>query len=127
MAFGFAAMLLTSYSAIPSLIVYIVNGKLISNSLFEILLTLSLLLFILARLALTGTLSEDKENRTVLLIKEAAAKRRAALYEEKASSKETEEPAPENEETENKEDYYELNFEVEDESEIQNTEDEGAN
>lgn len=125
-AFGFAAMLLTSYSAIPSIIVYIVNGRLVSNSLFEILLTLSLLLFILARLALTGSLNEDNENRIVTMIKEAAAKRAVYLYAEKQNPEAAEE-IPETEYAENREDYYELNFEGGDEPAAKNAEDEGEN
>ncbi len=124
-AFGFAAMLLTAYSAIPSLIVYIVEGKLVSNSLFEILLTVSLLLFILARLALAGSLNEDKENQTVALIKEAAAKRAAVLYAKNENPEEKEGTEPEEEDVENREDYYELNFDGDEESATQNTEDEG--
>jgi len=64
-SFGFIAALISGYSAIPSLIVYFVKGEIISNSIYETALMLTLFIFITARLILTGGLTEDKECKTV--------------------------------------------------------------
>ena len=115
-AFGLIALLLTAYSAIPSLIVYIAKGVMISNSIYETVLTLTLSLFIGARLVLTAVLREEKESKTVTLIKSAFLKR-----EEEINPKE-EKYDPENDEEldgitlEDRGDYYELNFENSDEA-----------
>jgi len=115
-AFGLIALLLTAYSAIPSLIVYIAKGVTISNSIYETVLTLTLSLFIGARLVLTAVLREEKESKTVTLIKSAFLKR-----EEEINPKE-EKYDPENDEEldgitlEDRGDYYELNFENSDEA-----------
>ncbi len=105
-AFGLAAFILTAYSAIPSLIIYLFGGATISNSINETILTLTLFLFIAARLILTATLPLDKENETVSLLRKKAAEREAHLN-----------PEPEIAESEaveilvDPEEYYELNFE----------------
>ncbi|MBQ7333214.1 MAG: hypothetical protein IJW38_02575 [Clostridia bacterium] len=127
-AFGFIALLLTAYSSIPSLIVYLTNGVVISNSIYETVLTLALALFIGARLALTSFLREDTESKTVTLIKSAFAMR-----EEEINPKEESKYDPETDEElfgislEDRGDYYELNFEdsenEQDALEIENEED----
>ena len=63
-AFGSLAASLTAYSSIPSLIVYILNGDLLSASLFDIILMLALCIVISARLILTSMLPEDKRCET---------------------------------------------------------------
>ena len=111
-AFGFISMLLAAYSSIPALIVYIANGTVISNSIYETMLTFVLLLFIGARLVLTSYLREDAESKTVTLIKTAFSHRI-----EEITPNETPEYDPENDEEleglilEDRGDYYELNFE----------------
>ncbi|MBQ8380375.1 MAG: hypothetical protein IJY18_00630 [Clostridia bacterium] len=79
--FGFISASLLAYSAFPSLIYYLVKGESVSASIFETALTLSLFLFVAARIALTASLGEDKVSDTVTLIKEAFEKRNAALSE----------------------------------------------
>ena len=64
-SFGFIAAIVSGYSAIPSLIVYFFKGEIISNSIYETALMLTLFIFITARLILTGELTEDKECKTV--------------------------------------------------------------
>ena len=58
-AFGLVASLLTAYSAIPSLLVYLFEGKMISNSLEETLLTLLLSAYIICRTLLSLMLKEE--------------------------------------------------------------------
>ena len=115
--FGFISILLTAYSSIPSLIVYIADGAVISNSIYETLLSFVLLLFIGARLVLTSLLREDAESKTVTLIKAAFSERTKEIF-----PNQTEEYDPETDEEleaivlEDRGDYYELNFEESDSS-----------
>ena len=78
-AFGLAAAALSLYSAIPSLITYFVKGEIISASLEENLLTLSLFVFITTRLAVTAMLPENKETSGVTALRTAAEERRSAM------------------------------------------------
>lgn len=57
--FGLTASLLTAYSAIPSIIYYVFNGVSISDTIYESALTLSLCVFITARVILLRNLSHD--------------------------------------------------------------------
>lgn len=61
-AFGFIAAAISAYSAIPSLIVYFAKGKTVSDSIYEIALTLALFIFIISRVLLTGELIEDRKS-----------------------------------------------------------------
>lgn len=67
--FGMIAFAATAYSAVPSLIVYLVKGELISDSVYEITLTLALCAFIAARIIGTAFLSEDTDAPIVSFIK----------------------------------------------------------
>ena len=78
-AFGLAAAALSLYSAIPSLITYFVKGEIISASLEENLLTLSLFVFITTRLVVTAMLPENKETAGVTALRTAAEERRRAM------------------------------------------------
>ena len=78
-AFGFIASTLTAYSSIPSLIVYITQGQVISNSIYETVLTLALFVFITARCLLTGELIEDADSETVSALIKIAEERSEAL------------------------------------------------
>lgn len=60
-AFGLMASLLCFYSSIPSLILYALNGELISDSLAESALTLALAIFITSKVFQTKTLTPDEE------------------------------------------------------------------
>ncbi len=78
-AVGLAAAALCLYSAIPSLITYFVKGELISASLEENLLTLSLFVFITSRLAVVAILPENKETAGITALRTAAEERRREI------------------------------------------------
>ena len=59
-AFGLISSLISAYSAIPSLIVYFAKGELISSSIAESALTLSLLIFTVSRLITVRSLYNDE-------------------------------------------------------------------
>ena len=65
-AFGLIASLLTAYSAVPSLIVYFASGEIISNSIAESALTISLFIFIISRLITVRSLYSDEPSETVV-------------------------------------------------------------
>ena len=92
--FGFIAALLTAYSAIPSLITYFATKRVVSNSIYESILTFSVFLFITLKLLLTDKLIEKKEAPFIEKLKEAAAKREAELNH---TAEEVEEDAVEEE------------------------------
>ena len=73
-SFGMAGTAISAYSALPSLIVYFTDGRLISGTLYEPILTCSLLVFMVSRVILTLTLTEDKDTPLVEMIKSAEAK-----------------------------------------------------
>ena len=79
--FGFIAATMTAYSSVPSVIVYFVNGEIISNSIFETALTFTLFIFILSRTVLALHLPEDNEDSLVTLIKKFSSQRSAELKE----------------------------------------------
>ncbi len=114
-AFGMIALLLTAYSAIPSLLVYIFKGgQTISDSIYETLLTLSVFLFVGARLLLTARLTEDREHRTVSILRAAAQIRAEELTpREEEASEPVELPA-----AEEPDEYYELDFEARTDAEL---------
>ena len=86
-AFGFITSTLTAFSAIPSIIVYFTKEAVISNSIFETALTLSMFIFVTSRTALALQLDDDKESELVTLIKEASGNRASVLAEKHAIEK----------------------------------------
>ena len=78
--FGFIAATLCAYSSIPTLITYFVTGKVVSNSIYETVLTLTICLFIIMKLLLTDRLIEKKEAPFIEKLKAAASKRDAELH-----------------------------------------------
>ena len=80
-AFGLVAALLNAYSAIPALIVYFVNGRVISNSIQETLLTFALFIFITARIVMVSRLKESTENRAIISMKAFARRREEIIAE----------------------------------------------
>jgi len=78
--FGFIAATLCAYSSIPTLITYFVTGKVISNSIYETVLTLTICLFIVMKLLLTDRLIEKKEAPFIEKLKAAASKRDAEIH-----------------------------------------------
>jgi hypothetical protein len=67
--FGQIAALLCAYSSIPSLAVYFIEGKVISNSIYESVLTFTLFIFISARLILFTEFESTEMCDTVKAIK----------------------------------------------------------
>lgn len=61
-AFGLIAMLLCAYSSVPSLILYFIEGKTVSYTVFENLLTIALFIFAFSKIVLTTILVEDVES-----------------------------------------------------------------
>lgn len=80
-AFGYAAVLLTSYSSLPSIAVFLINGNVISNSIAETALTFSLFIFIFARLILLSEL-EGKDKCDLVTALSEKAESRAAFVDE---------------------------------------------
>ena len=60
-SFGLIATLLCSYSAVPCLIYYLVNGYMISESIYETVLTLALAIFICSKVLQTRSLTPAGE------------------------------------------------------------------
>lgn len=78
-AFGFIAALIAAYSAIPALIIYFAERTVLSISIYESILTASLLVFILFKIILTVKLTEDKESEFVTALKTAANARESEI------------------------------------------------
>ena len=95
--FGFIAAALSAYSSIPALITYFATKRVISNSIYESILTFSIFLFVVLKLALINRLIEKKEDAFVEKLKEAAKKRETELN---PITTENEEPIPEEEQIE---------------------------
>lgn len=75
-AFGMIAALTTAYSAIPTLILYLVRGEMMSSSVEECALILSLFLFVISRILLTATLRSDEKCGFASAIHEREKERR---------------------------------------------------
>ena len=73
--FGLTATLLTAYSSIPTIIYYAVNNEFVSDSVYACVLTLTISLFIIARVFLTKGLASEDVCDTVRCIEALAAKR----------------------------------------------------
>lgn len=67
-AFGFIAAAISAYTSIPSLIYYTVRGEVTQNSIYELMLTFALFIFITSRILLTGKLTENKSSQTVIAL-----------------------------------------------------------
>lgn len=84
-AFGLMATLLCSYSAIPALILYFVDGYMISESLFENILTLALAIFICSKVLQYKRLTPDSECDTAKQIAFIASKRAKEIEEHRVA------------------------------------------
>ena len=71
-AFGFIAAAVSAYSSIPSLIYYVACGKTTQNSVYEMILTFALFVFITSRILLTSKLIENRSSQTVLALAAAS-------------------------------------------------------
>ena len=86
-SFGLMAILLTAYSSIPSLIVYVVNGYVVSDSLIESVLSLSIFFFIFSKVLQTRSLTPNEENDAVKSIISMARVREEELENQRKLSK----------------------------------------
>jgi hypothetical protein len=91
-AFGFIAAILSAYSAIPSLIYYFARGTEVTGSVYEMILTASLCVFITARLFITGVLIPDTVSPFATIFKMASEARSEEIA---PAIKEEETPEPE--------------------------------
>lgn len=87
-AFGLAAAALCAYASVPAIITYYVKDALISSanskslvSIEEYLLLLALFIFIVARLWVTSSLQEDKENELIKVLSDYAKDREEKVEE----------------------------------------------
>ena len=87
-AFGLAAAALTAYVSVPAIVVYFTDKVIVSASGYkslasieEYLFLLAAFIFILARLCLTITLKEEKENELVKALANIALAREAEVNE----------------------------------------------
>lgn len=81
-AFGLIATLLCSYSALPSLVVYIANGYLVSDSLIESLLTLAVAILIGSKVVQIRSLTPADECDMAKSIGALATLRKEEMEEE---------------------------------------------
>ncbi len=78
-AFGFIAAIISAYASIPAIIYYFAGGAVISNSIYEVVLSFALFVFITARIFLTTRLIEDKASSFVSALAFASDTRKAAV------------------------------------------------
>ena len=102
--FGLTAALLTAYSSIPTLVYYAFGGTLISDSVYECALTLSLCIFITARMLLLRRLSLEGACEAAKCI-EALSALREELIRERNSRTHADEDNNEETEAEDFENY----------------------
>lgn len=80
-SFGLISALLCAYSAIPAVILYFAKGDIISNSITETVLTLTLFVYIVAKLILTLSLPSDECCKFAETIEKMAKAREEELAE----------------------------------------------
>lgn len=85
--FGLIACLLTAYSSIPSLIVYVANGNIVSDSLVESILSLTISVFIFSKVLQSRTLTPAEECDAVKSISVLAARREEEIQEQRKLSR----------------------------------------
>lgn len=83
-AFGLAASLLCAYSSIPSLLVYLFEGRVISNSAEETFAVFFLFAYILCRTVLSMMLRADRPTELMAMLHEDARRLRAEVEEQDA-------------------------------------------
>ncbi len=88
--FGFATAALTAYSSIPTIITYFITGKVISNSIYESILTLSIFLYSALKILLTDKLISKEPSPFVLQLSSSAKARELEMNPITESEGETE-------------------------------------
>ena len=86
-AFGLIAALLTSYSALPSLIAYAVNGYVVSDSIIESLLTMAISILACSKVIQIRTLTPAEECESAKSISALAMLRREEMEEQRRLSR----------------------------------------
>ena len=104
-AFGLIASAITAYSAIPSLIVYAVNGYVVSDSIIESVLTLTLALFVFSKVLQTSSLTENIECPEAQSVVMIAKMREAELEEQRKDAHARNNNKEENEEAQDASNY----------------------
>ncbi len=95
-SFGFIAAMLCAYSSIPSIIIYIADKTVLSNNIYESILTFTLFIFTTARICLTGELIEDTPSPLAKSLINAADERHYELNPETEEPTETAEENDDN-------------------------------
>ncbi len=72
-ALGLTAASIAAYSAIPSIIVYVLSGKSVSNSVYDITLALAFCVYVTLRLLSFNSAKTDAESSIVVAIRDSAA------------------------------------------------------
>lgn len=103
--FGLIATLLTAYSAIPSLIVYAVNGYVVSDSIIESVLSLTISVFIFSKVLQTRWLTLNAECPAAKSIVAMAKMREEELENQRKLSRAQENNKEENDDTEDASNY----------------------
>lgn len=85
-SFGLVATLLCAYSSIPAIVLYIANGQIISESIFESVLTLTLAIFTLSKILQFKTLTPDSECEAAKSIRILASMREDEIEESRKLS-----------------------------------------
>lgn len=85
-SFGFIAGMMAAYSAIPTLLVYLAQGNVLSYSIAETILTLGVLVFISCRLLLADLVPDNRTTPIVSEVIRVAGKREAAIAEAQGQS-----------------------------------------
>lgn len=109
-AFGLIAALLTAYSAIPSIIVYFVNGYSVSTNIIESMLSLAISFFIFSKIFQTKKLAENVECSEAKNIELLAEMRTKEL--ESLRTSHSDEPSNIKEENEEAEDASNYTFDI---------------
>ncbi|MBQ8290155.1 MAG: hypothetical protein IJY01_04735 [Clostridia bacterium] len=71
-AMGLISASVAAYSSIPSIVVYLATGKSVSNSIYDVTLTLAFCIFVCLRLISFDSAKEDEESAIVAAIRELA-------------------------------------------------------
>ncbi len=71
-ASGFIAATLCIYASLPSMIVYFAKGYLVSNSIFDFALTLSVAIYVVVRIVQYGILKKDEESGFIYALRSQA-------------------------------------------------------
>ena len=85
-AVGYTAAILCAYSSVPGISAFFINNEIVSNSIYETILTFTLFLFITARLILVDEYVSDTESSIAGFIRKSTAKldNTAATLEQEA-------------------------------------------